>query len=293
MFLRLALSCALALPALSSAALAGTLTDDLEGLTPGPLPQGIWEDMSTRVAGHTTIPTSDVISTTDAFGQPTLAIQTKLIFGKSTGFHTPVQAATFHDLTADVRVDSFGDGLAWGMSVGFTADDGASDINASPQCLIYPWFDGTWHLFVTEPSGGDFLLLGEPIIIGKWYTVQIQVDTTTGFVSTLVREADTGRPVAGGSTTIPNASTYDSLSFFDGEYADTGTISSQTTIDNIRYVASGFPCPADLSGDRNVDSTDLAIMLAAWDGSEADLDGDGNVGSGDLAILLAAWGECD
>jgi len=46
----------------------------------------------------------------------------------------------------------------------------------------------------------------------------------------------------------------------------------------------------DLSGDGVVDSTDLAILLAAWGTSDADLDGDGVCGSSDLAILLAGWG---
>lgn len=47
--------------------------------------------------------------------------------------------------------------------------------------------------------------------------------------------------------------------------------------------------------DRNsvIDSTDLAILLAAWGSTDcgvADLNNDENVDSGDLAILLAGWG---
>jgi len=51
-------------------------------------------------------------------------------------------------------------------------------------------------------------------------------------------------------------------------------------------------CPADLTGDRNVDSADLGQLLSAWDSGGADLDGDGVTGSADLGILLAAWGPC-
>ena len=47
---------------------------------------------------------------------------------------------------------------------------------------------------------------------------------------------------------------------------------------------------ADLSGDGSVDSTDLAIMLAAWGTINGDLSGDGDTDSTDIAILLAAWG---
>lgn len=52
--------------------------------------------------------------------------------------------------------------------------------------------------------------------------------------------------------------------------------------------------PADLNGDGTVDSTDLAVLLAAWGDCAAacvaDINGDGEVDSGDLAELLAAWG---
>jgi len=289
-----ALSCALAALGFVSAAQAGTLVDDLETLEPGPLPQGIWEDMSTRVSGHTVVPTSDVISTTDAFGEPTLAIQTRLIFGMSTGFHTGVAEAIVHDLTADVRVDTFGNAQAWATCVGFTKDNGAADINDSPQCLVYPWFDGTWHLFVTEPAGGDFLIPSEPIVLGNWYTVNISVNTETGFINTLIRDAATGRAVGGGSITIPGwSSTYDRLSFFDGEYKTTGTTSAQATVDNILYLATGVPCPVDFDGDGSVGSSDLGVLLAGWGGSAFDLTGDGVVSSGDLGLLLAAWGPCD
>jgi len=52
------------------------------------------------------------------------------------------------------------------------------------------------------------------------------------------------------------------------------------------------PCVADLSGDGNVDGTDLAALLAAWGSSAADLSGDGVVDGVDLSVMLAAWGPC-
>ncbi|MGP1346583.1 MAG: GC-type dockerin domain-anchored protein [Phycisphaerales bacterium] len=53
------------------------------------------------------------------------------------------------------------------------------------------------------------------------------------------------------------------------------------------------PCPADLTGDRSVDSDDLAIVLGSFGTSSADGDvnADGTVDSDDLAILLAAFGQ--
>jgi len=55
-------------------------------------------------------------------------------------------------------------------------------------------------------------------------------------------------------------------------------------------------CPADLTGEGNVDSADLLILLSAWGKCgaicPADLTGEGVVDSADLLILLSAWGPC-
>lgn len=68
--------------------------------------------------------------------------------------------------------------------------------------------------------------------------------------------------------------------------------------DDIIYLTNvamtfGASCPADLNGDGQVNSADLASLLGAWGSSgPADLDGNGQVNSADLASLLGAWGPC-
>ena len=62
-------------------------------------------------------------------------------------------------------------------------------------------------------------------------------------------------------------------------------------------IDSAVPCPNDLSGDGQVDGTDLAIVLGAWGTSGApgitgDLSLDGFVDGADLALVLGAWGGC-
>ncbi|MCI0362769.1 MAG: dockerin type I domain-containing protein [Phycisphaerales bacterium] len=54
------------------------------------------------------------------------------------------------------------------------------------------------------------------------------------------------------------------------------------------------PCPADLTGDGQVDVHDLLAVIAAWGpaGGPADLNGDGIVNVADLLELISAWGEC-
>lgn len=52
-------------------------------------------------------------------------------------------------------------------------------------------------------------------------------------------------------------------------------------------------CAADLSGDLQVNGTDLTALLSAWGSSgTADINGDGVVGGADLTVLLSSWGAC-
>ncbi|MCH8881338.1 MAG: PEP-CTERM sorting domain-containing protein [Planctomycetes bacterium] len=54
-------------------------------------------------------------------------------------------------------------------------------------------------------------------------------------------------------------------------------------------------CPADLTGDGDVNAADLAQLLGAWGpnpGHPADFNGDDVVNAADLAQLLGAWGPC-
>lgn len=57
----------------------------------------------------------------------------------------------------------------------------------------------------------------------------------------------------------------------------------------------GPSCPEDLFDDGQVNSTDLAIVLAYWGAFEpfADISCDGLVDGIDLAMLLGAWGPCE
>ena len=57
------------------------------------------------------------------------------------------------------------------------------------------------------------------------------------------------------------------------------------------------PCIGDITGDGNVDSGDLGILIALWNTSaksnpEADLNRDGTVNAADIGLLIGAWGPC-
>jgi len=60
------------------------------------------------------------------------------------------------------------------------------------------------------------------------------------------------------------------------------------------YRVNGTYTPGDVNQSNTIDSSDLAVLLAAWgsdDCSVSDLNNDGNVDSGDLAVMLAGWGD--
>jgi hypothetical protein len=53
------------------------------------------------------------------------------------------------------------------------------------------------------------------------------------------------------------------------------------------------PCPADLTGDGQVDLQDLGVVLAAFGvNGNGDIDGDGDTDLSDLGVLLANFGPC-
>lgn len=57
-------------------------------------------------------------------------------------------------------------------------------------------------------------------------------------------------------------------------------------------VPQGNACAGDFNGSGNVDSADLAELLASWGSPAGDLNGDNTTDAADLAIFLAAWGKC-
>jgi len=48
-------------------------------------------------------------------------------------------------------------------------------------------------------------------------------------------------------------------------------------------------CPADIDGDDDVDSDDIAVFFSAWDAGEQDYDGDDDTDSDDIAAFFSDW----
>ena len=57
--------------------------------------------------------------------------------------------------------------------------------------------------------------------------------------------------------------------------------------------AAGGNCPADITGDGQVDGADLSVLLGGWGlGGISDITGDGVTNGTDLGVLLGSWGLC-
>ncbi|MFZ9692740.1 MAG: hypothetical protein ACO3EP_11940, partial [Phycisphaerales bacterium] len=55
----------------------------------------------------------------------------------------------------------------------------------------------------------------------------------------------------------------------------------------------GGNCPADVTGDGQVDGADLSVVLGGWGlGGVSDITGDGITNGTALGVLLGSWGPC-
>ena len=72
-------------------------------------------------------------------------------------------------------------------------------------------------------------------------------------------------------------------------HRDCGTVDDP---DSIVIVEGTPPCPADLTGDGEVNGADLGLMIAFWGTPGGDLTGDKTTDGADLGLLIASWGAC-
>jgi hypothetical protein len=67
------------------------------------------------------------------------------------------------------------------------------------------------------------------------------------------------------------------------------------TVKGAFLIDLGALCPADITGDSNVNTADLLAVINNWGpcpGCPADITGDGNVNTADLLAVINAWGAC-
>lgn len=77
-----------------------------------------------------------------------------------------------------------------------------------------------------------------------------------------------------------------------GSIALYGFSQDNIILNNVFITPPPTVCPADFTGDGQVNAADLAVLLGAWANAGGDLTGDGTTNAADLSVLLGAWGPC-
>ena len=129
---------------------------------------------------------------------------------------------------------------------------------------------------------------GVTVALNAWNEFSYRWNVATGRGELRVNGAS-----AGTHQTTLFGSLYAS-NLFSTTDAAPGTLNAFGYFDDlaIRAVANLVPCPADISGDGQVNANDLASVLAGWGGPAGDLDGNGVTDGLDLSTILGGWGPC-
>ncbi|MBO6512679.1 MAG: hypothetical protein JJ974_01785 [Phycisphaerales bacterium] len=243
--------CAIAaLMLLGTGACAGVV-DDFESYTLGGSPSGIWQDASSYIVNPSNPgPTVEVITTTDAMGNATQAVQIQDGLGSSGGIIGQVQHASMQRMEMDVRLDQIGNGSNpnWIAATGFAQLTDQDDINRMPQAFVYADKNSSrFRLYVSNSNGNtgfrDFGLGAHSWELDTWYRIGLGVNSETGVFEVSIVNAQTGEVLVdvlrGYNGWNSDFGQYDLAGVIDGEYgSNLGTIANMASVDNFSYVPS-------------------------------------------------------
>jgi len=279
---------------------AQSITDDFEAHPVGSFPVENWHDIADRTVGSPAqSPSMAVIETTDAHGNPTIAVQTNQEPGTNGLYQEVSSDASFHHLSMNVRVDSMHSANAgWPAGMGYSRYSGEGDVNANPHAVIYVWTGRVWNLFIAPGDGRpavDLRVNGPQLVVGRWYTLTLDVDVQTGLFEAKVLDAITGDLLNSVSHTYaqwnPAVDSFNSITVFDGGDVNS-TLQGQSTIDNVEYAPfDPGDCPADFVEDGVMNFFDVSIFLAAFSAQDpaADFTNDGTWNFFDVSAFLTAF----
>jgi len=293
-------ACVLGSAIIASTLHAQSITDDFETQQVGSFPAEGWHDITDRTVGSPAqSPSMSVIQTTDAQGNPTNAVQTNQEPGTNGLYQDVSPDTSFHHLSMNVRVDSMHSANAgWPAGMGYSRYSGKGDVNANPHAVIYVWTGRVWNLFI-KPGGGrppvDLRVTGPQLVVGRWYTLTLDVDVQTGLFEAKVFDAVTGDLLNSVSHTYaqwdPAVDSFNSITMFDGGNVNS-PLQGQSTIDNVSYTPiDPEACQADFVEDGVLNFFDISIFLAAFNAQDpsADFTSDGRWNFFDISAFLTAF----
>jgi hypothetical protein len=262
--------CLLAAAALAAPARSAPFSDDFESYAPGSFPSPTWFDVRSVALPHAPLPSAQVVATTDAFGNPTQALQTLDAVSPSQGILTPIASADEHALAGDLRVDRYGalgpgasPNSDWPVQLGLSQVLFGSDVCCfpTPQVGIYASTQTQgWRLYSIDSAGkATDIDLDGSAVAGTWYRVDLDVDEQSGTVRSRVVDIATGVAVVDRTDAIPGwtATDFDAIAFFDGELSGP-SVAGLGSLDNVYYAA--VPEPGTLA----LASLGLLAASFAW-----------------------------
>ena len=264
--------CGLALVAATQAPSAAPIVEDFESYTSGNLPSPVWLDVAAVAAGvppfiNAPLPSATVVTTTNAQGNTTQALQTVDALGLSKGIYTAVPLSSSYSLFADIRTLQFansnplaaGPATDWSMQLTF-AQAGVENFAYAPQVGVYASsLTQGWRIYLISSNGGPIvdIDLGVAAALNTWYTIGLDLDTTTGTFHSLITDTASGLVLGDATNVIPAWETqfglFDSIAFFVGEVAaqdpatpESTTIPNIGQVDNINVTTQPVPIPGAL-----------------------------------------------
>lgn len=224
------------------------IVDNFESYQLGTVPGGVWEDARHYVNGSThTGDSVDIIQTTDAFGNPTRAVQIVDHLGTSGGLVSRVEHTHIQHLEVDVRFDQFADGNVpnWMGAVGFYQENDGADLNSLPQAMVWASRNGRFRLFVhnTDEQGSSAETYGlgnSRWSLDTWYRISLEADTINGSFNVQIVDLASGNLLLNATREVndwdPTFGQYNLVSMNDGEYGDPlGSIANMASFDNVNY----------------------------------------------------------
>ncbi len=283
-----------------------TLNEDFEAYAPGTFPSPPWQDIGLLdpTPPNPPNPSATVEVTTDAVGEQTQVLEIfKDIGGPTQGIYQIVGESCYFRVAADVRIEQWADppkganpAADWAACVSLVQISD-QDIALSPDTSIYAAsLTHGWRVFSFGTAGtiSDFSL-NTPITIGRWYRVQMELETASGDIGLKIWDLSSDTLLLDNSTVLPGWTAedghYDAVAVSEGELSEGLTQANRAVVDNV-HVQVG-PCPWDCgNNDSDVGIVDFLALLAQWGGAgSCDFDG-GGVGINDFLDLLANWGPC-
>jgi hypothetical protein len=192
--------------------------DNFQGNQIGRFPRG-WQDVAlTDPTGEAVSPSAQVIETTDAFGHQTKAVQFQPQIGIDKGIYRAIEPDGHYSIRADVRIDQFSDydpseyvedpnnpgfypcgcpvgsELEFPVQIGFakTMTDG-SPLHLWPQMGIYAGaISKEWKVFDWTANTYTDHTLGLPVVLGKWYGIEFDVDAPDATMRSLITDRASG-----------------------------------------------------------------------------------------------------